>query len=79
MVHPPNKPTLLCSLWTKKTYNPDSFCAHMHSIWKTKKKFDFQMAGQNPFMIIFFEEEDLESILEGIPWLFRKKKIYLRI
>ncbi|MBA0550743.1 hypothetical protein Golob_021665 [Gossypium lobatum] len=34
----PNKnPTLLCSIWTKKSYNPNSFRAQMRSIWKTKK------------------------------------------
>lgn len=53
VVRPPNKPTLLCTLWTKKIYNPNSFRAQMRSIWKTKKKFDFQIAKQNLFMIVF--------------------------
>lgn len=47
----------------------------MKSIWKTKKKFDIQMARQNLFMIVFVEEEDLELILGGRPWLFHKQMI----
>ncbi|MFQ6650879.1 hypothetical protein Gotur_022287, partial [Gossypium turneri] len=44
----------------------------MKSIWKTKKKFEIQMAGQNLFLIVFELEEYLELIMEGRPWLFRK-------
>ncbi|KAK5832484.1 hypothetical protein PVK06_016286 [Gossypium arboreum] len=39
------KPTLICTIWTEKLYNPESFRAQMKSIWKTKKKFKIQMAG----------------------------------
>ncbi|KAA3458458.1 reverse transcriptase [Gossypium australe] len=44
----------------------------MRSIWKTKKKFEIRSEGQNLFSVIFYSEEDLEQILEGRPWLFRK-------
>ncbi|MBA0634173.1 hypothetical protein Godav_025534, partial [Gossypium davidsonii] len=47
----------------------------MRSIWRTKKKFEIQRVGQNLFLIVFELEEDLESILEGRPWLFRKSLI----
>ncbi|KAK5775115.1 hypothetical protein PVK06_042983 [Gossypium arboreum] len=43
MVEPNDKPTLICTIWTKKSYNPDSFRAHMKSIWKTRKKFEIQL------------------------------------
>ncbi|MBA0785420.1 hypothetical protein Gotri_025480 [Gossypium trilobum] len=46
----------------------------MKSIWKTKKKFEIQRVGQNLFLIVFELEEDLESILEGRPWLFQFDK-----
>lgn len=32
MVVHPGKPTLLCSVWSKKTYNLDSFQAQLKSI-----------------------------------------------
>ncbi|MBA0879485.1 hypothetical protein Goshw_005468 [Gossypium schwendimanii] len=67
MVVPSSKPTLICSVWIGKIYNPDGFRAHMKSIWKTRKKFEIQVAGQNLFLIIFELEEDLELILEGRP------------
>lgn len=72
-VEPSGKPTLICTLCTKKHYNPDSFRAQMKSIWKTRKKFEIQSAGQNLFLIGFESEEDLETVLEGQPWLFRKQ------
>lgn len=31
--------------------------------------------GQNLFKIIFYDEDDLESILKGRSWLFRKQLI----
>lgn len=31
-VVPPNKPSFVCSVWWKKTYNVDSFWAQMRSI-----------------------------------------------
>ncbi|KAL1072470.1 hypothetical protein V6Z11_D11G155600 [Gossypium hirsutum] len=74
-VVPSSKPTLICTVWTEKLYNPDSFRAHMRSIWKTRKKFEIQMVGQNLFLIIFELVEDLEMILKGRPWLFRKSVI----
>ncbi|PPD99600.1 hypothetical protein GOBAR_DD03365 [Gossypium barbadense] len=49
--------------------------AQMRSIWKIKKKFEIQSVGQNLFMIVFDLEEDLETILEGQPWLFRKSLV----
>ncbi|MFQ6626619.1 hypothetical protein Gotur_005986 [Gossypium turneri] len=47
----------------------------MKSIWKIKKKFEIQLIGQNLFMIVFDLEEDLETIMEGQPWLFRKSLV----
>ncbi|MBA0881534.1 hypothetical protein Goshw_025530 [Gossypium schwendimanii] len=47
MVEPNDKPSLVCSVWTKKSYNQDSFKAQM-------------------------KKEDLETVMEGQPWLFRK-------
>lgn len=35
---PTGKPTLICSVWSKRAYNPNSFRAQMESIWKTKKE-----------------------------------------
>ncbi|MFQ6654082.1 hypothetical protein Gotur_025197, partial [Gossypium turneri] len=75
MVEPTGKPSLICSVWTKKSYNQDSFKAQMKSIWKTKKKFEIQLVGQNLFLIVFEAEEDLETVMEGQPWLFRKHLI----
>ncbi|MBA0670335.1 hypothetical protein Goklo_024002 [Gossypium klotzschianum] len=75
MVEPSEKPTLICTIWTEKSYNPDSFKAQMRSIWKIKKNFEIQSVGQNLFMIVFDLEEDLETILEGQPWLFRKSLV----
>ncbi|KAK5802422.1 hypothetical protein PVK06_030013 [Gossypium arboreum] len=42
-VVPNDKPTLICSVWTKKSFNPESFRAQMKRIWKTKKKFEIQL------------------------------------
>ncbi|PPD95913.1 hypothetical protein GOBAR_DD07058 [Gossypium barbadense] len=64
MVEPNDKPTLICTIWTKKSYNLDSFKAQMKSIWKTKKKFEIQSVGQNLFLIVFELEEDLETVME---------------
>lgn len=47
----------------------------MRSIWKTKKKFEIKVAGQNLFLISFEDENDLETVMEGSPWLFRKKVV----
>ncbi|MBA0753721.1 hypothetical protein Gogos_019846 [Gossypium gossypioides] len=74
-VVPNSKPTLICTVWTEKLYNPKNFRAQMKSIWKTKKKFEIQRVGQNLFLIVFELEEDLESIIEGRPWLFGKSII----
>ncbi|KAK5839389.1 hypothetical protein PVK06_008168 [Gossypium arboreum] len=65
MVEPNDKPTLICTIWTEKSYNPDSFRAWMKSIWKTKKKFEIKLAEQNLFLIMFESDEDLETIMEG--------------
>ncbi|MBA0665166.1 hypothetical protein Goklo_005068 [Gossypium klotzschianum] len=61
MVVPSEHLTLLCLIWTKKSYNPDSFRAQMKIIWKTRKNFEIQVAGQNLFLIVFETEEDLET------------------
>ncbi|MBA0701079.1 hypothetical protein Goari_027451 [Gossypium aridum] len=74
-VVPNSKPTLICTVWTGKLYNPESFRAQMKSIWKTKKKFEIQRVSQNLFLIVFELEEDLETIMEGRPWLFCKSLI----
>ncbi|KAH1057211.1 hypothetical protein J1N35_035276, partial [Gossypium stocksii] len=74
-VVPSPKPTLICMVWTKKLYNPESFKAQIKSIWKTRKKFEIQMVGQNLFLIVLELEEDLETIMEGRPWLFLKSII----
>lgn len=47
----------------------------MKSIWKTRKKFEINVIGQNLFMIVFDEEDDLESVLRGRPWLFKRKLV----
>lgn len=65
LVVPTGKPMLLCRIWTKNSYNQDSFRTQLKSIWKTNKKFEIQIAGQNLFTIVFEEEDDLETILEG--------------
>lgn len=39
IVSPSEDPSLVCSIWTKKLFNPNSFRAQMKSIWKTQKKF----------------------------------------
>ncbi|MBA0632298.1 hypothetical protein Godav_001066 [Gossypium davidsonii] len=71
-VVPSVKPTLICTIWIEKLYNLESFRAQMKSIWKKKKKFEIQTAGHNLFLIVFELEEDLELVMEGRPWLFRK-------
>ncbi|MFQ6652781.1 hypothetical protein Gotur_024482, partial [Gossypium turneri] len=75
MVEPNGKPSLIYSIWTNKSYNHDSFKAQMKSIWKTKEKFEIQLVGQNLFLIMFESEDDLETVMEGQPWLFRKHLI----
>ncbi|PPD98816.1 hypothetical protein GOBAR_DD04153 [Gossypium barbadense] len=75
MVVPSENPSLICTIWIEKLYNPESFKAQMRSIWKTKKKFEIQTVGQNLYLIVFELEEDLELIMEGRPWLFRKSLI----
>ncbi|KAH1066732.1 hypothetical protein J1N35_031719 [Gossypium stocksii] len=75
LVTPRSRFSLLCSLWTRKTYNPDEFCAQLISIWKTKRKFEIYMAGQNLFQLLFEDKNDLELIMDGKPWLFWKQLI----
>ncbi|KAK5785161.1 hypothetical protein PVK06_039713 [Gossypium arboreum] len=43
LVVPNEKPTLICSIWTKKAYNPESFKVQMKCIGKTKRKFEIQL------------------------------------
>ncbi|KAK5803910.1 hypothetical protein PVK06_031559 [Gossypium arboreum] len=66
MVEPNDKPTLIYTIWTEKSCNPDNFRAQMKSIWKTKKKFEIQLVGQKHFFIVFESEKDLETIMEGV-------------
>lgn len=47
----------------------------MRSLWKTKRKFDIKGAALNLFLIHFESEEDMEVVLEGKPWLFRRQLI----
>lgn len=47
----------------------------MRSIWKTKNKFNIQVAGYNLFMLIFKEDDALEAILKGMSWLFVKNLV----
>ncbi|PPD91134.1 hypothetical protein GOBAR_DD11910 [Gossypium barbadense] len=75
IVVPNVKPTLLFTIWIEKSYNPDSFRAQMKSIWKTRKKFEIQLARQNLFLIVFDTEEDLETVMEGRPLLFQKNLV----
>ncbi|PPD92715.1 hypothetical protein GOBAR_DD10347 [Gossypium barbadense] len=78
-VVPNENPTLICSFWTQKSYNPDSFRAQLKSIWKPKKKFEIQVAGQSFFFISFECEDDLEMIMEGRPWPFRRVIFFYRL
>ncbi|MBA0832542.1 hypothetical protein Goarm_016930 [Gossypium armourianum] len=66
---------LLCFVWTRWSYKQDSFRAQMNSIWKTTKNFDIQVAGKNLFLIAFNDDNDLELIMDGRPWLFCKQII----
>ncbi|KAK5785971.1 hypothetical protein PVK06_040595 [Gossypium arboreum] len=75
LVTPRGKSSLLCSVWTRKTYNPDGFRAQIKSIWKTKRNFEIYTVGQNLFQISFDDEDDLEMTMNGRPWLFRRKII----
>ncbi|MBA0880329.1 hypothetical protein Goshw_001945 [Gossypium schwendimanii] len=75
MVVPTDKLTLICTIWTEKFYNLESFKAQMKNIWKTKKNFEITTVGQNLFLLEFDLDEDLEAIMEGRPWFFRKSVI----
>ncbi|PPS13464.1 hypothetical protein GOBAR_AA07119 [Gossypium barbadense] len=75
LVVPSESPTLICPVWMRKSYNPDSFKAQLKSIWKRKKKMDIQVAGQNLFMISFDTEDDLKMIMEGRLWLLHRQLI----
>ncbi|MFQ6657039.1 hypothetical protein Gotur_026878 [Gossypium turneri] len=59
--------SLLCSVWSRKSYKPDSFHAQLRSIWKTRRKFEIQVVVQNLFQISFEEENNLEMIMEDRP------------
>lgn len=47
----------------------------MRSLWKTRKIFEIQIAGQNLFLILFDNTKDLEQILKGRPCFFRKQLV----
>lgn len=72
---PTDKFTLLCSVWTKKSFNPNRLRAQLKSLWKTKKKFDIKVTGPNLFLILFDSEDDLEMTMAGRPWLFHRHLI----
>lgn len=75
LVVPSKNPALIGSVWTRKTYNLNSLRAQLRSIWKTKKKFEILVAGQDLFIISFEDEDNLEHIMEGRPWFFLKQLI----
>lgn len=75
MIDPKGKASLISSVWTKRNFNSESFKAQMRSIWKTSKKFEISGVGQNIFLISFENENDMEQILEGRPWFFRKNLV----
>ncbi|MBA0677897.1 hypothetical protein Goari_019277 [Gossypium aridum] len=56
--------SLICSVWTKKSYNPDIFKVQLRSIWNMTRKFEIKVVGQNLFLIPFGSEEDLDGIIE---------------
>ncbi|KAH1056825.1 hypothetical protein J1N35_034890 [Gossypium stocksii] len=56
MAVPSTKPTLICTIWTEKLYNLESFRAQMKIIWKTRKKFEIQMIGS---CLPEFDKKDL--------------------
>ncbi|MBA0844629.1 hypothetical protein Goarm_005786 [Gossypium armourianum] len=73
MVVPNSKPTLICTVWTEKLYNPDSFRAHMKGIWKTKKKFEIKIKlTLSPFWVKIescspeFDKKDLLHAIGGM-------------
>lgn len=72
---PNDNPSVLCSVWTGKIFNPDNFTTQMRSTRKIKGKFKIKVMGQNVFLISFEEENDLEHIMKGRPWLFRQQVI----
>ncbi|KAH1130931.1 hypothetical protein J1N35_002309 [Gossypium stocksii] len=47
LVAPKSNLSLLCYVWTRKPYNPDTFRAQLRSIWKMRRKFEIQVVGQN--------------------------------
>ncbi|KAK5776792.1 hypothetical protein PVK06_044757 [Gossypium arboreum] len=49
LVVPSENLTLICLVWTRKTYNLDSLRAQLRSIWKTKKKFEILVAVGSTF------------------------------
>lgn len=69
---PEGKLSLLCTVWTKKTFNLDSFRAQMKSVWKTSKKFDIDMVGQNLFLVFSDNEMYMEHIMEEGSWFFKR-------
>lgn len=49
----------------------------MKSIWKSSKKFEIEMVGQNLFLILFANEVDTERVMEGRPWFFKKQLVLM--
>lgn len=54
----------------KKTLQSRQFFSTIKSIWKTNRKFEIEVVGQDLFLISFEDEEYLEFVLEGCPWFF---------
>ncbi|PPS16710.1 hypothetical protein GOBAR_AA03864 [Gossypium barbadense] len=67
-VRPSKSPTLLCTVWIKKSYNPDSLKAQLRSIWKTKKKFEILIAGHGVKDCIQISPEDRSRSIDELPY-----------
>lgn len=69
------KLALICSVWTTRLFNPNNLRAHLKSLWKTKHKFEIRLVGPNLFLISFDSKDDLELIMDGRPWSFRRQLV----
>lgn len=68
---------LASSMWTRRTYNPNSLREQLKSLWKTKKMFNIKFAGQSLFLLSFESSKDMEFVLGGCPWLFQRQLVLL--
>lgn len=63
-------------LFGRENHTTQIVCVRNYGVsGKQKKKFKILIVRQNLFTISFEDEEDLEQILEGQPWFFRKQLI----